>query len=93
MSTTEETIEEAFSKFGEVERVKKIKDYCFIHFRTREQAREALEDMNGNKYFTFERYRSLYGQVVNGSMSCKVIHECIPCKLDDLYPQVLGDSA
>lgn len=52
MSTTEETIEEAFSKFGEVERVKKIKDYCFIHFRTREQAREAMEQMNGNKYFT-----------------------------------------
>ncbi|XP_020913139.2 APOBEC1 complementation factor [Exaiptasia diaphana] len=49
LSTTEETIEEAFSKFGEVERVKKIKDYCFIHFRTREQAREALEEMNGSK--------------------------------------------
>lgn len=55
LSTTEETIEEAFSKFGEVERVKKIKDYCFIHFRKREQAMEALEEMNGNQYFTFLR--------------------------------------
>ncbi|XP_032219249.1 probable RNA-binding protein 46 isoform X2 [Nematostella vectensis] len=46
LSTTEETIEQAFSKFGEVERVKKIKDYCFIHFRTKEQARDAMEAMN-----------------------------------------------
>ena len=53
LSTTEETIEQVFSKFGEVERVKKIKDYSFIHFRTKEQARAALEAMNGNKIFMF----------------------------------------
>lgn len=53
LSTTEETIEKVFSKFGEVERVKKIKDYSFIHFRTKEQARRAMEAMNGNKYFSF----------------------------------------
>lgn len=51
LSTTEDTIEQVFSKFGEVERVKKIKDYSFIHFRTKEQARAALEAMNGNKTF------------------------------------------
>ncbi|XP_015764160.1 PREDICTED: probable RNA-binding protein 46 [Acropora digitifera] len=49
LSTTEETIEQVFSKFGEVERVKKIKDYSFIHFRTKEQARAALEAMNGQE--------------------------------------------
>lgn len=53
LSTTEDTIEQVFSKFGEVERVKKIKDYSFIHFRTKEQARTALEAMNGNKIFMF----------------------------------------
>lgn len=53
LSTTEDTIEQVFSKFGDVERVKKIKDYSFIHFRTKEQAREALEAMNGNKSFMF----------------------------------------
>ncbi|KAM7451805.1 RNA-binding protein 47 [Porites harrisoni] len=49
LSTTEDTIEQVFSKFGEVERVKKIKDYSFIHFRTKEQARTALEAMNGKE--------------------------------------------
>ncbi|XP_078366139.1 putative RNA-binding protein 46 isoform X2 [Oculina patagonica] len=49
LSTTEDTIEQVFSKFGEVERVKKIKDYSFIHFRTKEQARAALEAMNGKE--------------------------------------------
>lgn len=53
LSTTEETIEEVFSKYGEVERVKKIKDYCFIHFKTKDQARRAMKAMDGNKYFTF----------------------------------------
>lgn len=53
LSTSEDTIEQVFSKFGEVERVKKIKDYSFIHFRTKEQARAALEAMNGNKTFMF----------------------------------------
>ena len=53
LSTTEDTIEQVFSKFGDVERVKKIKDYSFIHFRTKEQARAALEAMNGNKSFMF----------------------------------------
>ncbi|XP_027051803.1 APOBEC1 complementation factor-like isoform X3 [Pocillopora damicornis] len=49
LSTTEDTIEQVFSKFGDVERVKKIKDYSFIHFRTKEQARAALEAMNGEE--------------------------------------------
>ena len=47
LSTTEETIEATFSKFGEVERVKKLKDYCFVHFKNREEAKTALKDLNG----------------------------------------------
>ncbi|XP_057297897.1 APOBEC1 complementation factor-like isoform X2 [Hydractinia symbiolongicarpus] len=47
LSTTEETIENLFKKFAEVDRVKKIKDYCFVHFSTRDGARHALEQMQG----------------------------------------------
>lgn len=73
LSTTEDTIEKVFSKFGEVERVKKIKDYSFIHFRTKEQARAALEAMNGNKSFMFMfcgsitsyRYKEGFFKLVN----------------------------
>lgn len=44
---TEEQLKEAFEKFGAVERVKKIKDYGFVHFEDREKALEAVEGMNG----------------------------------------------
>ena len=53
LSTTEETIEDIFSQFAEVERVKKIKDYCFVHFTTKEGARKALDAMQGMIIFTF----------------------------------------
>jgi len=45
LNTTEETIETLFKQFAEVERVKKIKDYCFVHFATRDGARNALDNM------------------------------------------------
>ena len=35
---TEEKLKESFEKYGRVERVKKIKDYAFIHFEDRENA-------------------------------------------------------
>jgi RNA recognition motif-containing protein len=47
LSTTEETIEGIFSEYGEVERVKKLRDYCFVHFKTREEARDAINAMKG----------------------------------------------
>jgi hypothetical protein len=47
LSTTEETIERIFSQYGEVERVKKLRDYCFVHFKTREEARKAINAMKG----------------------------------------------
>ena len=34
---TEETLREMFKRFGRVERVKKIKDYAFVHFEKREE--------------------------------------------------------
>ena len=51
LSTTEDSIREAFVKAGGkdgcVERVKKLRDYAFVHFREREDAQSALELMNG----------------------------------------------
>ncbi|XP_042312734.1 APOBEC1 complementation factor isoform X1 [Sceloporus undulatus] len=49
LSTTEETIEKEFSsiKPGSVERVKKIRDYAFVHFNNREDAVEAMKVLNG----------------------------------------------
>lgn len=37
-SVTEEILEKAFSQFGKLERVKKLKDYAFIHFDERDGA-------------------------------------------------------
>ena len=45
--TTEEQLKETFDKFGKIERVKKIKDYGFVHFEERENAVKAMEELNG----------------------------------------------
>lgn len=37
-SVTEEILEKSFSQFGKLERVKKLKDYAFIHFDERDGA-------------------------------------------------------
>nr|XP_026266469.1 heterogeneous nuclear ribonucleoprotein Q [Urocitellus parryii] len=46
-TVTEEILEKAFSQFGKLERVKKLKDYAFIHFDERDGAVKAMEEMNG----------------------------------------------
>uniref|UniRef100_A0A8C8E1Y9 Synaptotagmin binding, cytoplasmic RNA interacting protein n=1 Tax=Oryzias sinensis TaxID=183150 RepID=A0A8C8E1Y9_9TELE len=48
-SVTEEILEKSFSAFGKLERVKKLKDYAFIHFEEREGAVKALDEMNGKE--------------------------------------------
>ncbi|XP_078422046.1 APOBEC1 complementation factor isoform X4 [Cetorhinus maximus] len=49
LPTSEEAIEKEFNsiKPGTVERVKKIRDYAFVHFVTREDAINAMNRMNG----------------------------------------------
>ncbi|XP_029933858.1 APOBEC1 complementation factor isoform X2 [Myripristis murdjan] len=49
LQTTEETIEKEFNglKPGAVERVKKIRDYAFVHFTQREDAINAMNALNG----------------------------------------------
>lgn len=44
---TEEQLKEKFGAFGKVERVKKIKDYGFVHFEERDDAVKAMEALNG----------------------------------------------
>lgn len=49
LTTAEETIEKEFSnvKPGSVERVKKIRDYAFVHFKNRTDAVDAMNTLNG----------------------------------------------
>lgn len=47
LDMTNYTIWEMFEKFGQIERVKKIKDYAFVHFKHRHCAIEAMKQMNG----------------------------------------------
>lgn len=42
-TVTEEILEKAFSQFGKLERVKKLKDYAFIHFEERDGAVKVWE--------------------------------------------------
>ncbi|XP_054594306.1 probable RNA-binding protein 46 isoform X2 [Nothobranchius furzeri] len=48
-NTTEETLHQEFSRFkpGSVERVKKLTDYAFVHYRCRSDTLTALSLMNG----------------------------------------------
>uniref|UniRef100_A0A3B5MXH0 Heterogeneous nuclear ribonucleoprotein R n=1 Tax=Xiphophorus couchianus TaxID=32473 RepID=A0A3B5MXH0_9TELE len=48
-SVTEELLEKTFSQFGKLERVKKLKDYAFVHFEDRDAAVKAMEEMNGKE--------------------------------------------
>ena len=44
---TEDQLRDTFEQHGKVERVKKVKDYGFIHFEERDHALRAMEQLNG----------------------------------------------
>ncbi|XP_037867342.1 heterogeneous nuclear ribonucleoprotein Q isoform X4 [Bombyx mori] len=44
---TEEALKEEFEHYGNVERVKKIKDYAFVHFDDRDCAVKAMQELDG----------------------------------------------
>lgn len=44
---SEELLKEKFTEYGKIERVKKIKDYGFVHYEERDDAVKALDAMNG----------------------------------------------
>ena len=47
VDVSEEYLRERFEEFGKIDRVKKIKDYGFVHFEERENCLQALNAMNG----------------------------------------------
>ncbi|XP_032079634.1 RNA-binding protein 47 isoform X2 [Thamnophis elegans] len=51
IETTEETIKKVFGQFNpsSIERVKKIRDYAFVHFTSREDAVHAMNNLNGTE--------------------------------------------
>lgn len=57
---TEEKLKEAFAEHGIVQRVKKIKDYAFVHFEERDDAVRAMEALNG---------RALHGATLEVSLA------------------------
>jgi RNA recognition motif-containing protein len=64
MSTTEEQIKEVFEQFkpNSIERVKKLKDYAFVHFKQRDDALHAMNLMNGRSNL-FKRLESLFSKL------------------------------
>ena len=60
LSTSEETLESIFNQAaghsGAVERVKKIHDYCFVHFHDRDDALRALNVLNSTLPFDLQYY-------------------------------------
>ncbi|XP_076466503.1 heterogeneous nuclear ribonucleoprotein Q-like isoform X1 [Babylonia areolata] len=51
---TEDQLKEKFGAYGKVERVKKIKDYGFVHFEERDHALKAMEELQGQKIGNLE---------------------------------------
>ncbi|XP_016299373.1 RNA-binding protein 47-like isoform X1 [Sinocyclocheilus anshuiensis] len=51
IETSEDTLRQTFNQFnpGCVERVKKIRDYAFVHFASREDAVVAMDNLNGTE--------------------------------------------
>ena len=58
MSTTEEQIREIFERFkpNSIERVKKLKDYAFVHFKERDDALHAMNLMNSKENVRIESW-------------------------------------
>ncbi len=71
LSTTEVHILETFSAFGVVERVKKIKDYAFIHFQCREDAHKAMNAINGEQEISLHSSYPVLQNAENSAPQCK----------------------
>ncbi|CAG5107600.1 Oidioi.mRNA.OKI2018_I69.chr1.g3405.t1.cds [Oikopleura dioica] len=44
---SEDLVTQTFAAFGDIEKVKKLKDYAFVHFKNRDEARRAMSELNG----------------------------------------------
>uniref|UniRef100_A0A8C1KGZ4 Synaptotagmin binding, cytoplasmic RNA interacting protein, like n=1 Tax=Cyprinus carpio TaxID=7962 RepID=A0A8C1KGZ4_CYPCA len=59
-TVTEELLEETFCQFGKLERVKKLKDYAFIHFEERDNAVKVIISSSAS----FGRLLVIYAKIV-----------------------------
>lgn len=59
-AVTEEKLNELFKEYASLDRVKKVKDYAFIHFNERDDCLKAMEEWNG---------KELEGTVVEASLA------------------------
>ncbi|CAO4363217.1 unnamed protein product [Caenorhabditis nigoni] len=57
---TEEKLTELFKEYASLDRVKKVKDYAFIHFNERDDCVKAMEEWNG---------KDLEGTIVEASLA------------------------
>jgi len=77
LSTSEETLENIFNQAvghcGAVERVKKIKDYAFVHFHDRNDALRALNVLNS--MYSFQCCPDVVGRLL-----VSWLHGCIVAK-------------
>lgn len=73
---TEELLEKTFSQFGKLERVKKLKDYAFVHFEERDAAVKVNDTRIGN--LTKSRKHSLKVQGMFNQMYVCVLSR--PCR-------------
>ncbi|KAI6206003.1 RRM domain-containing protein [Aphelenchoides besseyi] len=48
-SVTDDQLTELFSPYGEIDRVKKIRDYAFVHYKDRDSAVKAIDALKGTK--------------------------------------------
>uniref|UniRef100_A0A914C1Q0 Heterogeneous nuclear ribonucleoprotein Q n=1 Tax=Acrobeloides nanus TaxID=290746 RepID=A0A914C1Q0_9BILA len=48
-AVTEEKLKEIFAPHGEIDRVKKVKDYAFVHYKERDSAIKAIDALNNTE--------------------------------------------
>lgn len=89
---TEEMLKELFSQYGEIEKVKKIKDYGFIHFNERDNALAAMEALNGTELNTSEMSISLAKPVDNKQKDHRKAQHAGGGGAGHLYPPPRADT-
>ena len=71
LHTSEDTLEAAFAKVtgkGTIERVKKIRDYAFVHFNTRDNALKAMKVTLNQCELVRKSFQELNNGMVDGAL-------------------------
>ena len=77
LSNAEGVIEEAFSLHSPVQRVKKIRDYAFVHFHSKEDAHRAMNDLNDEPFSISQFPYIIEKPLVCLQISCDNSQQCI----------------